>query len=94
MIAGSPAIDGSAGASGDNSGDGSDSKSSAASVTVRSALRRLAIFSTLFSPARTTYSLPTRTIEYFFMCGPRQPPSHPCGYQVDTVRGGKKLRKA
>ena len=66
MIAGSPAIDGSAGASGDNSGDGSDSKSSAASVTVRS----------------------------FFMCGPRQPPSHPCGYQVDTVRGGKKLRKA
>jgi hypothetical protein len=63
MTLGSQGVDGSAGASGDNSGDGSEFSSSAASMTVLSALRRLAIFRTLFSPACTTYSLPTRTIE-------------------------------
>jgi len=69
MILGSRAIseesgvlDGSAGASGDNGGAACESNSSAASVTVLSALRRLAIFKMLFSFARTTYSLPIRTI--------------------------------
>ena len=59
---GSRVIDGSAGASGDNGGADFESSSSAASVTVLSALRRLAIFKMLFSFARTTYSLPIRTI--------------------------------
>ena len=59
---GSGVIDGSVGASGDNGGAACESNSSAASVTVRSALRRLAVFKMLFSFARTTYSLPIRTI--------------------------------
>ena len=59
---GSRAVDGSAGAAGDKGGAGCESSSSAASVMVLSALRRLAIFKMLFSFARTTYSLPIRTI--------------------------------
>ena len=60
---GSCVIDGSAGACGDDGGAACESNSSAASVTVLSALRRLAIFKMLFSFARTTYSLPILAIE-------------------------------
>ena len=66
MTLGSQAIDDSgseARLAGDNCGAACESSSSTASVTSRAALRLLAIFRTLFSPACTTYSLPILTIE-------------------------------
>ena len=63
MTPGSRAIDGSGRVSDDEFGTGCEFKSSAASVTSLTALRRLAIFKMLFWCARTTYSLPILTIE-------------------------------
>ena len=61
MAPGSRPVDGSA--SGGAGGGDCESNSSAASVTSLAALLLLEIFRTLFSFARTTYSLPILTIE-------------------------------
>jgi hypothetical protein len=63
MIPESQPIDGSASAPGGIAAAGCDRSNPAASVTVLAAVRLLAVFNTLFSPACTMYSLPIRTIE-------------------------------
>jgi hypothetical protein len=83
-------IDDWASLSGDSGGDGCESSSADASEMKRAALRLLEVFKMLLSSACTTYSLPTRITEYFFMQFPQL--SKPDGiHQSVMKRGVKKI---